>query len=104
MEEGRLSDRAPHGICVEWVYLSRSLIYFTQPYRALSRSTQSWASYSGYLREIRTQILFRIAFLLIALLIAQLCFAYQRSNEKGAELGAIVLLVRSDIRIYETSR
>jgi hypothetical protein len=62
MEEGRLSDRAPHGICVEWVYLSRSLIYFTQPYRALSRSTQSWASYSGYLREIRMQILFQNCF------------------------------------------
>ncbi|KAF8491871.1 hypothetical protein F5888DRAFT_1619620, partial [Russula emetica] len=53
LEEGGLSDRAPHGICVE----------------ALSRSTQSWASYSGYLREI-----------------PQLCFAYQRSNEKDLAL------------------
>ncbi|KAI0292895.1 hypothetical protein BC826DRAFT_1017394 [Russula brevipes] len=49
LEDGGLGDRAHHGICVE----------------ALSRSTQSWASYSGYLREI-----------------PQLCFAYQRSNEK----------------------
>ncbi|KAI0305132.1 hypothetical protein B0F90DRAFT_1625372 [Multifurca ochricompacta] len=38
LDEGKPVDRAPHGICVE----------------ALSRSTQSWASYSGYLREIRT--------------------------------------------------
>ncbi|KAF8480116.1 hypothetical protein DFH94DRAFT_460798 [Russula ochroleuca] len=53
LEEGGLSERAPHGICVE----------------ALSRSTQSWASYSGYLREI-----------------PQLCFAYQRSNEKDLAL------------------
>ncbi|KAH9174697.1 hypothetical protein EDB89DRAFT_2067271 [Lactarius sanguifluus] len=50
LEEKAPGGRAPHGICVE----------------ALSRSTQSWASYSGYLREI-----------------PQLCFAYQRSNEKG---------------------
>ncbi|KAI9511671.1 hypothetical protein F5148DRAFT_266572 [Russula earlei] len=52
-EEGGLSDRALHGICVE----------------ALARSTQSWASYSGYLREI-----------------PQLCSAYQRSNEKGTRV------------------
>ncbi|KAH9000803.1 Tht1-like nuclear fusion protein-domain-containing protein [Lactarius hatsudake] len=50
---GASGGRAPHGICVE----------------ALSRSTQSWASYSGYLREI-----------------PQLCFAYQRSNEKDLAL------------------
>ncbi|KAI9458871.1 hypothetical protein BJY52DRAFT_1267638 [Lactarius psammicola] len=53
LEEGDSGGRAPHGICVE----------------ALSRSTQSWASYSGYLREI-----------------PQLCFAYQRSNEKDLAL------------------
>ncbi|KAH8998113.1 Tht1-like nuclear fusion protein-domain-containing protein [Lactarius akahatsu] len=53
LEEGASGGRAPHGICVE----------------ALSRSTQSWASYSGYLREI-----------------PQLCFAYQRSNEKDLAL------------------
>ncbi|KAH9057954.1 hypothetical protein EDB83DRAFT_1038177 [Lactarius deliciosus] len=53
LEEGTSGGRAPHGICVE----------------ALSRSTQSWASYSGYLREI-----------------PQLCFAYQRSNEKDLAL------------------
>ncbi|KAH9996205.1 hypothetical protein BJV77DRAFT_942439, partial [Russula vinacea] len=41
LEEGESSGRAPHGTCVE----------------ALSRSTQSWASYSGYLREIRTLVL-----------------------------------------------
>ncbi|KAH9968210.1 hypothetical protein BC827DRAFT_1171024 [Russula dissimulans] len=52
-EEGGLDDHVPHGICVE----------------ALSRSTQSWASYSGYLREI-----------------PQLCFAYQRGNEKDLAL------------------
>ncbi|KAH9990983.1 hypothetical protein BJV74DRAFT_920534 [Russula compacta] len=58
LEEGGLDGRTPHGICVERVH-----------YRALSRSTQSWASYSGYLREI-----------------PQLCFAYQRSNEKDLAL------------------
>jgi hypothetical protein len=58
LEEGGLSDRAPHGICVEWAtrYLLEASDLFTQPYRALSRSTQSWASYSGYLREIRTPV------------------------------------------------
>jgi hypothetical protein len=55
LEEGGLSDRAPHGICVEWAYLLEESDLFTHLYRALSRSTQSWASYSGYLREIRTQ-------------------------------------------------
>ncbi|KAI9444265.1 hypothetical protein H4582DRAFT_1807497 [Lactarius indigo] len=40
LEEGASGGRASHGICVE----------------ALSRSTQSWASYSGYLREIRTRL------------------------------------------------
>jgi hypothetical protein len=59
LEEGGLSDRAPHGICVEWAYLLEESDLFTQPYRALSRSTQSWASYSGYLREIRTQVPFQ---------------------------------------------
>ena len=58
LEEGGLSDRAPHGICVEWAYLFKESDLFTQPYRALSRSTQSWASYSGYLREIRTRFPF----------------------------------------------
>lgn len=53
LEEGTSGGRTLHGICVE----------------ALSRSTQSWASYSGYLREI-----------------PQLCFAYQRSNEKDLAL------------------
>ncbi|KAN0127225.1 hypothetical protein V8E53_014945 [Lactarius tabidus] len=53
LEEGTTGGRMPHGVCVE----------------ALSRSTQSWASYSGYLREI-----------------PQLCFAYQRSNEKDLAL------------------
>ncbi|KAI0251910.1 hypothetical protein BJV78DRAFT_1282137 [Lactifluus subvellereus] len=46
LEEGGLRDRALHSVCVE----------------ALSRSTQSWASYSGYLREI-----------------PQLCLAYQQN-------------------------
>jgi hypothetical protein len=101
LEEGGSIDSAPHGICVEWACLfSRSLQFFTQPHRALSRSTQSWASYSGYLREIRTQVSFVNCFLLTVFLIAQLCFAYQRSNEKGAELGAMALLVRSDLRTY----
>lgn len=62
LEEGGLSDRALHGICVEWAYSLGGSDLFTQPYRALSRSTQSWASYSGYLREIRTQAFFRIGF------------------------------------------
>jgi hypothetical protein len=36
-------------------FFSRSPTYLLNHHRALSRSTQSWASYSGYLREIRTQ-------------------------------------------------
>lgn len=61
LEEGGLGDRALHGICVEWAYSLGGSDLFTQPYyRALSRSTQSWASYSGYLREIRTPVFFRI--------------------------------------------
>jgi hypothetical protein len=64
LEEGASSDRAPHGICVEWAYILEESDLFTQPYRALSRSTQSWASYSGYLREIRTQAPFQIFLLL----------------------------------------
>jgi hypothetical protein len=57
LEEGGLIDRAPHGICVEWAaYIPGVSNLFTRPYRALSRSTQSWASYSGYLREIRTML------------------------------------------------
>jgi hypothetical protein len=87
LEEGESSNRAPHGICVECAYLLEESDLFTQLYRALSRSTQSWASYSGYLREIRTQVPFRLPFV-DCVLIAQLCFAYQRSNEKGAELGS----------------
>ena len=58
LDEGGLSDSAPHGICVEWAHLLEESDLFTQLYRALSRSTQSWASYSGYLREIRTQVPF----------------------------------------------
>ena len=62
LEEEGSSDRAPHGICVEWAYLLKESELFTQPYRALSRSTQSWASYSGYLREIRRHIPFQLPF------------------------------------------
>jgi hypothetical protein len=57
LEEGESSGRAPHGTCVEWAYLLDVFDLFTPPCRALSRSTQSWASYSGYLREIRTLVL-----------------------------------------------
>jgi len=50
------------------VYLLEESDLFTQPYRALSRSTQSWASYSGYLREIRTQVPFQNCLSLTAFL------------------------------------
>ena len=84
-EEGGLSDRAPHGICVEWVYLleeSDLLLSHTEHFPGvLSLGPVILAICVKFVRRFLSELPFSEC-----VLIAQLCFAYQRSNEKGAEL------------------
>ena len=103
-EESGLSDRAPHGICVEWAYLLDVSISLLSHAERFPGALSPGPVILGTCVKFVCWLLFGIAFLLTASSIAQLCFAYQRSNEKGMGPGEMFPLVRSDLCMRPRAR